>query len=98
MEKKLIKIWQKCVLVIYYYCIYFLYAKNMKKLVKKIVHKPESERSRKEKIIRNITFFGVVIYAAVLTVFVLNAKAQQVEAEAELLSAQISAQQVAFAR
>lgn len=70
----------------------------MKRLVKKIVHKPESERSKIEKLIRDIAFFGVVIYAAVMTFLVFNAETQQVEAESTLVSAQISAQQVAFVK
>lgn len=70
----------------------------MKRLVKKIVHKPESERSKTEKLIRDIAFFGVVVYAAVMTFLVFNAETQQVEAESTLVSAQISAQQVAFVK
>lgn len=70
----------------------------MKRLVKKFVHKPESERSKTEKLIRDIAFFGVVIYAAVMTFLVFNAETQQVEAESRLVSAQISAQQVAFVK
>lgn len=70
----------------------------MKKTVKKFVHKPESERSKKEKLIRDIAFFGVVIYSAVLTFFVFDSQAKQVEAENAALSAQINVQQVAFAR
>ena len=70
----------------------------MKRLVKKFVHKPESERSKAEKLIRDIAFFGVVVYAAVMTFLVFNAETQQVEAESRLVSAQISAQQVAFVK
>lgn len=70
----------------------------MKRLVKKFVHKPESERSKTEKWIRDIAFFGVVVYAAVMTFLVFNAETQQVEAESTLVSAQISAQQVAFVK
>jgi hypothetical protein len=70
----------------------------MKRLVKKFVHKPESERSKAEKLIRDIAFLGVVIYAAVMTFLVFNAETQQVEAESTLVSAQISAQQVAFVK
>jgi hypothetical protein len=70
----------------------------MKKIVKKIVHKPESERSKTERLLRDIAFFGVIVYAAVMTFLVVNAESTQVEAESALLSAQIEAQQVAFTR
>lgn len=70
----------------------------MKKIVKKIVHKPEAERSKTEKLIRDIAFFGVIVYAAVMTFLVINAESTKVEADSALLSAQIEAQQVAFTR
>lgn len=72
--------------------------KHMKKVVKKMVHKPESERSKVEKIVRDVAFFGVVLYAAVMTFLVVDAKANAVKAEADLVSSTIAAQQVAFAR
>ena len=70
----------------------------MKKIVKKIVHKPEAERSKTERLIRDIAFFGVIVYAAVMTFLVINAESTKVEADSALLSAQIEAQQVAFTR
>ena len=70
----------------------------MKKIVKKIVHKPEAERSKTERLLRDIAFFGVIVYAAVMTFLVINAESTQAEAESQLLSAQIEAQQVAFTR
>lgn len=70
----------------------------MKKIVKKIVHKPEAERSKTERLLRDIAFFGVIVYAAVMTFLVINAESTQVEAESQLLSSQIEAQQVAFTR
>ena len=70
----------------------------MKKIVKKIVHKPEAERSKTERLIRDIAFFGVIVYAAVMTFLVINAESTKVEADSALLSAQIEAQQVAFIR
>lgn len=70
----------------------------MKKIVKKIVHKPEAERSKTERLIRDIAFFGVIVYAAVMTFLVVNAESTKVEADSALLSAQIEAQQVAFTR
>lgn len=68
----------------------------MKKIVKKVVHKPEAERTSKEKLIRDIAFFGVVVYAAVLTFFVFDAKASEVETEAAALTAQMNVNQVAL--
>ena len=70
----------------------------MKKIVKKIVHKPEAERSKTERLIRDIAFFGVIVYAAVMTFLVINAESTKAEADSALLSAQIEAQQVAFTR
>ena len=70
----------------------------MKKIVKKIVHKPEAERSKTERLIRDIAFFGVIVYDAVMTFLVINAESTKVEADSALLSAQIEAQQVAFTR
>lgn len=70
----------------------------MKKIVKKIIHKPEAERSKTERLIRDIAFFGVIVYAAVMTFLVINAESTKVEADSALLSAQIEAQQVAFTR
>ena len=70
----------------------------MKKIVKKIVHKTEAERSKTERLIRDIAFFGVIVYAAVMTFLVINAESTKVEADSALLSAQIEAQQVAFTR
>ena len=70
----------------------------MKKIVKKIVHKPEAERSKTERLIRDIAFFGVIVYAAVMTFLVINAESTKVEADSALLSAQIEAQKVAFTR
>ena len=70
----------------------------MKKIVKKIVHKPEAERSKTERLLRDIAFFGVIVYAAVMIFLVINAESTQVEAESQLLSALIVAKQVAFTR
>lgn len=69
---------------------------QMKKLVKKVVHKPEAERTRKEKILRDVAFFGVVIYAAVMTFLVFDTKATEVETEAAALTAQMNVNQVAL--
>jgi hypothetical protein len=66
----------------------------MKKTVKNLIHKPESERSKKEKLIRDIAFFGVVVYAATLTFLLGSAQADQTIAEAEAFSAHMQSQQV----
>lgn len=55
----------------------------MKRILKKAVHKPESERSKKEKLVRDIAFFGVVIYAAVMTFLFVGAEADHTEAMAK---------------
>lgn len=68
----------------------------MKKIVKKFIHKPESERTKKEKIIRDIAFFGVVVYAALATFLVFDTQAKQVEAESAAITAQIQVQHLAF--
>ena len=70
----------------------------MKKIVKKIVHKPEAERSKTERLLRDIAVFGVIVYAAVMTFLAINVETAQVEADSALISAQIEAQQVAFTR
>ena len=64
----------------------------MKKTVKNLIHKPES--SKKEKLIRDIAFFGVVVYAATLTFLLGSAQADQTIAEAEAFSAHMQSQQV----
>lgn len=51
-----------------------------------------------QKILRDVAFFGVVIYAAVMTFLVFDAKAQEVQAENDLISAKLQTQQVAFHR
>ena len=66
----------------------------MKKTEKNLIHKPESERSKKEKLIRDIAFFGVVVYAATLTFLLGSAQADQTIAEAEAFSAHMQSQQV----
>ncbi len=70
----------------------------MKKIVKKIVHKPEAERSKTERLFRDIAFFGVIVCVAMMTFLVFHVETAQVEAESALISAQIQAQQVAFIR
>ena len=49
---------------------------------------------KKEKLIRDIAFFGVVVYAATLTFLLGSAQADQTIAEAEAFSAHMQSQQV----
>ena len=70
----------------------------MKKMVKKLgLHKDETERTKTQKIMRDVAFFGVV-YAAVMTFMVFSAEADRAEAETNLVSANVTASQVAFAK
>ncbi len=71
----------------------------MKKVAKKLVlHKAEAERTKMQKIVRDVAFFGVVVYAAVMTFMVFNAEADRAEAETNLLSSSSQTTQVAFLR
>ena len=71
----------------------------MKKMVKKLgLHKDETERTKTQKIVRDVAFFGVVVYAAVMTFMVFSAEADRAEAETNLVSAHVTASQVAFAK
>ena len=44
-----------------------------KERVKNLVYKKESERSKTEKIVRDVVFYGLVIYAAVLGYLLVDA-------------------------
>lgn len=71
----------------------------MKKMVKKLgLHKDETERTKTQKIVRDVAFFGVVVYAAVMTFMVFSAEADRAEAETNLVSTNVTASQVAFAK
>jgi hypothetical protein len=63
-----------------------------KDLRKKLIYKKESERTRTEKIIRDLVMYGVVIYAAVLGFLVVNANVNLANAQAELISNSIQTQ------
>lgn len=80
--------------------IFISYTKtHMKKMAKKLgLHKAEAERTRTQKIVRDVAFFGVVVYAAVMTFMVFSAEADRAEAEAGLVSANVEASHVAFAK
>lgn len=68
--------------------------KSIKEFSKKIgLYKPENERTKTQKVIRDVAFFGVVIYAAVITFLYIDAESQVVELDCGAYSA---ANQVAF--
>ena len=66
--------------------------KMAKELKKKLVYKKESERTRTEKLIRDLVCYAVVIYAAVLGFLVVNANVNLANAQAELISNSIHTQ------
>ena len=59
-----------------------------KKLKKTLFYKKESERTKKEKLVRAVVFFGVVIYTAIMGYLLIDANARLAEAEAENASLQ----------
>jgi hypothetical protein len=62
----------------------------MKKLS---LHKPESQRTKKEKKVRNCVFFCLVAYVALLTGLLLNAEINEANAESDLVMSSIVMQQ-----
>ncbi len=74
----------------------YLYLNSINKMakerVKKLVYKKESERTRTEKLIRDLVCYGVVIYAAILGFLVVNANVNLANAQAELISNSIHTQ------
>lgn len=62
----------------------------MKKLP---LHKPESQRTKKEKKIRNWVFLCLVAYVALLTWLFFNAEINEVNAESDLVMSSIMMQQ-----
>ncbi|MDR0860831.1 MAG: hypothetical protein LBO09_07885 [Candidatus Peribacteria bacterium] len=59
----------------------------MKKILKKIpLRKKEHERTKGEKIARNLAFFGVVIFTAIMAYALVDAEASLVEAETNLVA------------
>ena len=74
----------------------YLYLNSINKMakerVKRLVYKKESERTRTEKLIRDLVMYGVVIYAAVLGFLVVNANVNLANAQAELISNSIQTQ------
>ncbi len=77
--------------------LFFYKNTPMKKLVKKL-HKAEAERTKVQKIVRDVAFFWVVVYAAVMTFMVFTAEADKTEAELGVVSTTIEASHVALAR
>ena len=66
---------------------------KVKAAAKKIgLHKPETERTKMQRIIRDVVFFGVVVYAAVMTFLVIDATSHEVEVEAASMVNPISSQ------
>lgn len=63
-----------------------------KDLKKRLVYKKESERTRTEKLIRDLVCYAVVVYAAVLGFLVVNANVNLANAQAELISNSIQTQ------
>lgn len=53
---------------------------------KRFLFKEESERSKTEKLIRDLVCYGVVIYAAVMGFLVVNANVNLANAQAEYIS------------
>lgn len=54
------------------------------------LHKPESQRTRKEKKVRNCVFLWLVAYVALLTWLFLNAEINEVNAESDLVLASMA--------
>ena len=50
----------------------------------KLFHKKESERSRREKVCRDIACYGVTIFAALMGFLLVDANASLAEAESDL--------------
>ena len=59
----------------------------------KLLYKRESERTKTEKLIRDIACYSVVIYAAILGFLLVDANANLANAQAELVSNSIAATQ-----
>jgi hypothetical protein len=57
----------------------------MKKLLKHVKHVPEKERTKKQKRIRDLVFFGVVAFAAIMAYATVSVEAGVVEAESALI-------------
>jgi hypothetical protein len=58
----------------------------MKKLLK---HVPEKERTKKQRKIRDLVFFGVVAFAAIMAYATVSVEAGVVEAESALIMSSV---------
>ena len=63
-----------------------------KEVKSRVLFKKESERTKTEKLIRDLVCYGVVIYAAVLGFLVVNANVNLANAQTELISNSIHTQ------
>lgn len=54
-----------------------------KEVAKNLVYKKESERTKTEKVIRDVVFYGLVIYAAVLGYLLVDANITLANAQVE---------------
>ena len=59
----------------------------------RLFYKKECDRTKTEKLIRDIVCYGVVIYAAVMGYLLINANVNLANAQAELINNQIAAAQ-----
>ena len=63
-----------------------------KEVKKRVLYKKESERSKTEKLVRDLVCYGVVIYAAVMGFLVVNANVNLANAQAAYISNSIVTQ------
>ena len=52
----------------------------------RLIHKKESDRTKVEKIVRDVVFYGVVIYVAVLGYLLVNANIDLANAQSDFVS------------
>ena len=70
----------------------------MKKTTKqRLFHKKESERTKTEKIIRDVIFYGLIIYVAILGFKLVNANIELANAQTEFVNNSINAMQMQHA-
>lgn len=62
----------------------------MKAIKQKLVHKKEAERTKTEKLIRDLAFYGVVVYVATLGFLLVNANINLANAQTEFVSSSIA--------
>lgn len=63
-----------------------------KETKKRVLFKKEDERSKTEKLIRDLVCYGVVIYAAIMGFLVVNANVNLANAQAAYISNSIATQ------